>query len=51
MSRRVDGIIVSAKLRDTYDQTYVVKVQAHDSLPTYKPTGNYYYATILRCDD
>ena len=51
VSRRVDGIIVSAKLRDTYDQTYVVEIEEHDSFPNYKPTGRRMFATIVRCDD
>lgn len=49
-SRRGDGVIVSAQLRDQYDQTYVVEVEERD-FPTWKPTGRRFYATIVRCDD
>ena len=51
VSRRVDGIIVSAKLRDSYYQTYAVEIEEHDSFPNYKPTGRRVWATIVRCDD
>lgn len=50
-SRRVDGIIVHAELRDSYDQTYVVEVEEYDYLPHYRPTGRRVFATIVRCDD
>ena len=49
-SRRGDGIIVKAEVRDTYDQTYVVEVEERD-FPSWKPTGRRFYATIVRCDD
>lgn len=49
-SRRIEGVIVSAKLRDSYDQTYVVEIEER-IFPEWKPTGRREYATIVRCDD